>query len=203
MEQKQEKKCIICGKIEYKHEDFANHPFIPEIPQKCCEECSFSDYGCVSINCPCHKKVPSKSYDDYSHTHCWNNKDNPCNIPLEKHTQCCLCDKKVPQEELKRQCNEAYDKECFDILSPSSFTSKKNWEERFDEYFYDSDHSLTENQVKHIKTALFIPAIAQAQAEKVKEIREHCRKMKRIIQAPDDLPNQMYNQALQDILSKL
>jgi hypothetical protein len=29
-----------------------------------------------------------------------------------------------------------------------------NWEKRFDQYFYDSSHSLTENQVAHIKKNL-------------------------------------------------
>lgn len=30
---------------------------------------------------------------DYSHHHCWDQKQPPaCGIPLDKHTQCCLCD---------------------------------------------------------------------------------------------------------------
>jgi hypothetical protein len=30
---------------------------------------------------------------DFSHTHCWNQSgSSACGIPLEKHTQCCLCD---------------------------------------------------------------------------------------------------------------
>lgn len=32
------------------------------------------------------------NYNHISHVHCWDNKDNPCGIPLEKHTRCCLCD---------------------------------------------------------------------------------------------------------------
>jgi hypothetical protein len=35
---------------------------------------------------------------DYSHTHCWNQKTPACGIPLEKHTQCCLCDVKVEEK---------------------------------------------------------------------------------------------------------
>ena len=30
--------------------------------------------------------------NDYSHYHCWNQtQPSACGIPLEKHTQCCLC----------------------------------------------------------------------------------------------------------------
>jgi len=53
---------------------------------------------------------------DYSHTHCWLNKDLPCGIPLEKHIQCCLCDMKVPTqepmevEEIKKEIIVAVDK---------------------------------------------------------------------------------------------
>ncbi len=37
------------------------------------------------------------NYNHISHTHCWDNKSNPCGIPMEKHTQCCLCDLKIPE----------------------------------------------------------------------------------------------------------
>ena len=40
-----------------------------------------------------------KEYSHISHTHCWDNPDNPCGIPLEKHTQCCLCDLKTSPKE--------------------------------------------------------------------------------------------------------
>lgn len=36
-----------------------------------------------------------------SHIHCWNNENNPCGIPLEKHTQCYLCDEKYMQDNYK------------------------------------------------------------------------------------------------------
>lgn len=35
---------------------------------------------------------------DYSHSHCWDQKQpSACGIPLEKHTQCCLCDTPLPK----------------------------------------------------------------------------------------------------------
>jgi hypothetical protein len=33
-----------------------------------------------------------------SHYHCWHQTPPACGIPLEKHTQCCLCDTVAPQE---------------------------------------------------------------------------------------------------------
>lgn len=44
--------------------------------------------------------IPDNYERDYSHTHCWDNKNNPCGIPLEKHTQCCLCDLTLPNKEV-------------------------------------------------------------------------------------------------------
>lgn len=53
---------------------------------------------------------------DYSHSHCWDNKDNPCGIPLEKHTQCCLCDMKSPhpQEDLGEDWEKEFDDRFID-----------------------------------------------------------------------------------------
>ena len=42
------------------------------------------------------KETTNKDYSHISHVHCWNNEDLPCGIPLEKHTQCCLCNLKYP-----------------------------------------------------------------------------------------------------------
>lgn len=44
-----------------------------------------------------------ENYSHLSHSHCWDNKDNPCGIPLEKHTQCCLCDLKYSSEEKPKE----------------------------------------------------------------------------------------------------
>lgn len=55
---------------------------------------------------------------DYSHSHCWDNSQNPCGIPLEKHTQCCLCDMKVPnpQDDLENLEKEFIDKVASNFL---------------------------------------------------------------------------------------
>jgi hypothetical protein len=58
----------------------------------------------IECGCSCHNAPQEyKNYNrDYSHTHCWNQKQpSACGIPLEKHTQCCLCDMPKPQEEKK------------------------------------------------------------------------------------------------------
>lgn len=45
-------------------------------------------------------------YNHISHSHCWTSENPPCGTPLEKHTQCCLCDLKYPTqaEPHSRQC---------------------------------------------------------------------------------------------------
>ena len=49
--------------------------------------------------CPIHgTPTPRTNYNHVSHTHCWEQGGHPpCGIPMEKHTQCCLCDLKVPR----------------------------------------------------------------------------------------------------------
>lgn len=43
---------------------------------------------------------------------------------------------------------------------------------RFDEYFYDSEHSLTPNQVKHIWTALIKPLLKENNQLLMEEVGE-------------------------------
>jgi len=52
--------------------------------------------------------------------------------------------------------------------------------ERFDEYFYDSEHSLTKNQVEHIKNALFLPTIQESRQRLLQEIKDNLPKEKEI-----------------------
>jgi len=73
-------------------------------PKRCCEKCEQTrqikgeEYtDCCYPGCPCH--TPVSNYERVSHTHCWDNQPSPCGIPLDKHTQCCLCDLKVPVSE--------------------------------------------------------------------------------------------------------
>ena len=56
------------------------------------------------------------NYNYLSHTHCWaqykKHGSSACGIPLEKHTQCCLCDLPVPGEKsVTEQLIEHYDKD--------------------------------------------------------------------------------------------
>lgn len=55
---------------------------------------------CISCGKPCSTEQPKTYARDYSHIHCFDQKGQPpCGIPLEKHTQCCLCDVKYPVEQ--------------------------------------------------------------------------------------------------------
>ena len=51
---------------------------------------------------------------------------------------------------------------------------ERPWEERFDTYFYDSEHSLTPRQVAHIKKCLVAPLIAAAE-ERGRKYSHMCR----------------------------
>jgi len=66
---------------------------------KLCSACE-SDDPITSCTPSCGKYY-KEDYNHISHTHCWDNKDLPCGIPLEKHTQCCLCDLKYYKGECK------------------------------------------------------------------------------------------------------
>lgn len=107
--------------------------------------CFFQELDGSRCKCKCHQEKEEKDFTienrtvdnevadikdllgenaviDYeknqSHYHCWNQKQPcACGIPLEKHTQCCLCDTKVP---------------------PYSYLDRKMAE--FDESFYDGDN---------------------------------------------------------------
>lgn len=70
---------------------------------------------------PVDQSEEKKSYDEYSHTHCWDNKLQPCGIDLCKHTQCCLCEKLNPYS---KQETNIWQEHTEDIIDP-----KKNWQE--------------------------------------------------------------------------
>lgn len=71
----------------------------------CCERCVYHSHPvkdgnrfCSNSKCECHT-TPTVNYEHISHTHCWSQKQpSACGIPLDKHTQCCLCDLKPPTE---------------------------------------------------------------------------------------------------------
>jgi len=150
------------------------------------EKSNFLQVG-DQIECSnCH---PEKNYADY-------HLKTLCN---------CICHKKVTQSN-GMLSKEHYPDMGADLIP--SFTSKKmedNWEDAFEHYFPDpTGRYLYPSQMKHIK--MFIRThrdmwIEQAQAKKVKEIREWVENLK----IPPVLTEYQkgYNQALQDILSKL
>lgn len=50
------------------------------------------------------KEELAYNYDHHSHLHCWAQKQpSACGIPLEKHTQCCLCDITPPSPEVMQK----------------------------------------------------------------------------------------------------
>lgn len=75
--------------------------------------------------CECHQApIPEKklksllgehSVIDYernhSHYHCWHQDQPPaCGIPLEKHTQCCLCDTPFQEEKTTTEWEKEFEK---------------------------------------------------------------------------------------------
>ncbi len=68
-----------------------------------------------------------------SHFHCWNQKGSPaCNIPLEKHKQCCLCDTPCKEEECN--CEEmTCQKDCDKKHTHKGFWCPKCHPERYSE----------------------------------------------------------------------
>lgn len=56
---------------------------------------------CEDSTCPCNKTL--YNYERHSHQHCWDQKQPPaCGIALEAHNQCCLCDLKNDNLEIKK-----------------------------------------------------------------------------------------------------
>lgn len=94
---------------------------------------------------------PQVSYErKHSHTHCWDNPDSPCGIPLEKHTQCCLCDMQYAQgsggiNTHSPQVEEKYCGWCDQkghIRGCPDNSQVEEWEKEFDEKFVVSLYSL-------------------------------------------------------------
>lgn len=80
--------------------------------KQCCEKCSIQktdqDVTIPCEHCSCHLQESKEEINyerDYSHIHCWDQMAPPsCGIPLEKHTQCCLCETKIPTQEPMEDC---------------------------------------------------------------------------------------------------
>lgn len=126
-----------------------------------------------------------------------------------------------PKEECKR-CEalrhaEGWDK-CWDLCTCDCHQVKpeSDWQGRFDEYFYDVSHSLTDNQVAHIKKNL-IPDLLKAHTQHLREVIRGMKKDKsekcsncggrgqsvKCIGGADWIATDNYNQALDDILKLL
>lgn len=210
---------------------------------KCCPFCRCgrcSIKHCVDTECDCH--APSDAgvnYSHVSHTHCWeqtmfmveNDGKPACGIPLEKHTQCCLCDMKVPVEKNYRESEIAKD-----LFQPPPTES---WAERFDEnnitkpgpnsdihnaiqkiFFADSE---TEIGVARTEMFALVRSLLRTERESYqKELVERWEKMKKKVRDCDtekdgNLCNscesmmsceiaeqsRQYNQAIDDIIRSL
>ncbi len=88
-----------------------------------------------------------ENYNHRSHYHCWEQHkydfgteiEPACGQPLDKHTQCCLCDMAVPHKEVSKECKhpptEGYTgmtpcKKCGLIGRWSSTPHPESWEEK-------------------------------------------------------------------------
>lgn len=62
--------------------------------------------------------------NNYSHYHCWNQKQpSACGIPLEKHTQCCLCPTPKPVEETPKSKHDWVEELLKVKLPPSQYAA--------------------------------------------------------------------------------
>lgn len=96
----------------------------PKNPMVACKQC-YEQHGVEAYKYCKHTDTPTtpvepKTYErDYSHTHCWAQKQPPaCGIPLDKHTQCCLCDTPVePTAPVGGSWESEFDKKFMTIFS--------------------------------------------------------------------------------------
>ena len=54
------------------------------------------------------------------------------------------------------------------------------WEKRFDEYFYDADHSLTQRQIEHIKKNLIEPLLANTEKQAMLRQRHYDEQLMKV-----------------------
>ena len=82
---------------------------------------------------------------DYSHTHCWNQKTPACGIPLEKHTQCCLCDvkveEKIPKSDLLEWAKENEYEESHEDLGAEAIANHA-YENKFEAFRYGYNEAV-------------------------------------------------------------
>ncbi len=80
------------------------------------------DYLCTNCSHACSLDQGKTYPRDFSHSHCWHQKTPACGIPLEKHTQCCLCDVLYDQGKVNAstppRCEEDVYAEDFGYVSP-------------------------------------------------------------------------------------
>ncbi len=137
--------------------------------KNCCYKCRIfkgwpiSYLTCADKVCVCHSsQEEEKTYArDYSHYHCWeqvNNEDTDleknnfpaCGQPLQNHKQCCLCDKKPPQEETKECATGGFNcgmEGCHKCFPPAKETEEcRNCKKKINEsdnYFCKDCHPNT------------------------------------------------------------
>lgn len=126
-----------------------------------------------TVPCPIHGKptpteVPTVNYSHISHTHCWNQLGTPA-CGRKEHTQCCLCDMKLPTDICKTGAQE--------FESEKGEPEKgweKGWENRFDKQFegYWRGNAIPD-EIKFFIRSMFVESSAYQRgiADTVKEIR--------------------------------
>jgi hypothetical protein len=82
---------------------------------------------------------------------------------------------------------------------------EEKWEERFDEYFYDADHSLKPSQIAHIKKYLITDLISSAVTQALKEERGETLEEIDIMLAeePSNYPTPQGQEAVYGVLERL
>lgn len=203
-----------------------------------CENCKYStsricnqcmnhltcSHGKADLCKKCAEKCIEQSKDinyeqDHSHIHCWNQgTSTACGQPLEKHTQCCLCDetftfinkKDKILDESGRFFRNRRDNET---VIMTNMPTKNTMEERYDKEFYIINKQIGILVSAKIEPSYFISEkiksfIRQELSLQAKEIGEEIERMekKRIknFDTSYEVENANgYNQALDEILSIL
>jgi hypothetical protein len=193
---------------------------------------------CLNRTCPCHSPssgvdnrpeavldrvlrktgVIPEPYSRRDHTHCWNQTSSPCGIPLEKHTQCCLCDTLVEPTApvggswegefvekgaaLEHERWAKWHKYMIDKQTPENL---ERWARQSVTPYALLSESEKESDRREVRT--YLPLVRQTIKNHDREIAEGVEALKIITQSTDyestktSIENAGYNQALDDVLA--
>lgn len=129
------------------------------------------------------------NYERRSHTHCMDQTTPPCGMPLEKHTQCCLCDVKVEEKEEKKI---NWREELFEKI-PSVINSSLSYRNEKGEWIVENRSEVAD----------FIEKTLESQRSHILAMIEEMRKPDREVAGGYILREWQHNEAIDMIISKI